>query len=149
MKVVPDSNIFIALMISLAYSQAAIDKMEEWEQQNAELLVPTLWSYEVASSLRKAVAFRNISAEEAVEDLQDILSMNIRQVPPTPALHQKALEWAGRLNQIVAYDAAYMALAESEDAEFWTADRRLADAARNLNILWVHHISEARSQIDL
>ena len=37
MKVVPDSNIFIALVISLAYSQAAIDKMEEWEQQNTEL----------------------------------------------------------------------------------------------------------------
>ena len=118
MKIVPDSNIFIALVISLAYSQAAIDKMEEWEQQNAELLVPTLWSYEVASSLRKAVAIGSIGAEEAVEDLQDILSMNIRQVPPTPALHQKALEWAGRLNQTVAYDAAFLALAESEEAEF-------------------------------
>jgi len=124
-------------------SQAAIDKMEEWEQQNGELLVPTLWSYEVASTLRKAVATRSISAEEAVEDLQDLLSMSIRQVPPTLALHQQALIWAGRLNQIVAYDAAYLALAEEEDAEFWTADRRIADAARNLNISWVHHIEEA------
>ncbi|MBC6420925.1 MAG: type II toxin-antitoxin system VapC family toxin [Hormoscilla sp. SP12CHS1] len=143
MKIMPDSNIFIALVISLPYSQAAIDKMAEWEQQNVELLVPTLWSYEVASTLRKAVATRSISSEEAVEDMQDILSMNIPQVPPTPALHQQALIWAGRLNQIVAYDAAYLALAESQEAEFWTADRRIADAARNLNISWVHHIEEA------
>ncbi|MBC6472817.1 MAG: type II toxin-antitoxin system VapC family toxin [Hormoscilla sp. GM102CHS1] len=77
MKIMLDSNIFIALVISLPYSQAAIDKMAEWEQQNVELLVPTLWSYEVASTLRKAVATRSISSEEAVEDLQDLLSMNI------------------------------------------------------------------------
>ncbi len=130
MKIVPDSNLVLALVISLPYSETALHKMQEWQEQNAQLLVPTLWSYEVTSTLCKAVASHSISYDTAVANLQDILSMEIREVPPTPALHLKALEWAARLNQIVAYDAAYLALAESEGAEFWTADRRLAETAR-------------------
>lgn len=142
MKIVPDSNLVVALVISLPYSEAAARKMQAWQEQNAELLVPTLWSYEVASTLRKAVASRSISADTAVANLQDILSMGIREVPPTPALHQQALEWAARLNQTVAYDAAYLALAESVEAEFWTADRRLANAARSSGALWVNYLDE-------
>lgn len=68
--------------------------------------------------------------------------MRIREVPPTPVLHQQVLVWAMRLNQTVAYDAAFLALAESEGAEFWTADRRLVDAARNLGLGWVHSLNE-------
>lgn len=142
MKILPDSNLVLALVLTLPYTPASIRKMQEWQEQNVELLVPTLWSYEVTSSLRKAVASSSISAEMAVDALQYILSLEILQVPPTPALHLKALEWAGRLNQIVAYDAAYLALAESEGAEFWTADRRLADAARSLGVLWVHYLND-------
>lgn len=145
MKVMPDSNIVLALVITLPYSEAAIRKMQQWEQQKAEFVVPTLWSYEVVSTLRKAVASGRTSPDTAAANLQDILSMEIRQVPPTPALHQQALDWAARLNQIVAYDAAYLALAESEGAEFWTADQRLANAALQAGALWVHHISESSS----
>ncbi len=143
MKVVPDSNLALALMISLPYSDAASRKMQEWQNQNAEILVPTLWSYEVTSTLRKAVASKSISAETALANLQDILLMEIREVSPTLILHQMALEWADRINQIVAYDATYLALAESVEAEFWTADRRLADAAKNAGVSWVHYIDEA------
>ncbi|MBO1346551.1 MAG: type II toxin-antitoxin system VapC family toxin [Hormoscilla sp. GUM202] len=143
MKVVPDSNLIVALVIPVPYTAAATRKMQQWQNTNVELVVPTLWAYEVVSTLRKAVAISGLSADRVAAGLQYILSLNIPQVPPTPALHQQALIWAGRLNQIVAYDAAYLALAESQDAEFWTADRRIADAARNLNISWVHHIEEA------
>lgn len=143
MRIVPDSNLVVALVISLPYSEAAISKMQEWQGQNAKLIVPTLWSYEVVSTLRKAVASSSISDETAVANLQDILFLSIQQVSPTLALHQLALDWAARLNQIVASDAAYLALAESVQAEFWTADQQLANAARNSGALWVHHIDEA------
>ncbi len=118
MMIVPDSNLVLALVISLPYSDAASRKMQEWQYQNAKMLVPTLWSDEVTSTLRKAVANRSISAETALANLQDILLMKIREVPPTLILHQLALEWAAKINQIVAYDATYLALAESLEAEF-------------------------------
>jgi predicted nucleic acid-binding protein len=121
-------------------------KIEQWQQENVELIVPTLWSYEIVSSLRKGVAIGRVSPEQAIAALESILAMGIEEVPPTPTLHRLALQWSGRLNQTVAYDAAYLALAESQEADFWTADRRLADAARNWGTSWVHHIDESSAK---
>ncbi|MDY6805145.1 MAG: type II toxin-antitoxin system VapC family toxin [Cyanobacteriota bacterium] len=143
MKIVPDSNIILALALPLPYTSAALVKMQQWQRENAELIVPTLWSYEIVSSLRKGIAIGRISSEQAIAALESILAMGIEEIPPTPALHQLALEWSGRLNQTVAYDSAYLALAESQQAHFWTADRRLADAAHNWGASWVHHIDES------
>jgi predicted nucleic acid-binding protein len=142
MKVVPDSNLIVALVLTLPYTSASRRKMQQWQEQNVELVVPALWSYEVVWTIRKAIVLRGLSTEKALAALQYILSLRIQEVPPTPALHQLALEWAVRLNQIVAYDAAYLALAESVGAEFWTADQRLADAAINSGASWVHYIEE-------
>lgn len=142
MKVVPDSNLIVAQVIPLAYSEAATRKMQEWLEQDAELIIPTLAAYEIVSTLRKAAVVMKLSADQITAALNHILALAIREVPPTPELHKKALVWAVRLNQTVAYDAAFLALAESEAAEFWTADRRLADTARNLSLAWVHGIDE-------
>ena len=43
MKIVPDSNIILALAISLPYTSASLAKMQQWQQEKAELIVPTLW----------------------------------------------------------------------------------------------------------
>ena len=142
MKIVPDSNIILALAIPLPYTSASLAKMQQWQQEKAELIVPTLWSYEIVSSLRKGITIGRVSPEQAIAALQSILAMGIKEIQPTPILHQLALEWSGRINQTVAYDAAYLALAESQQAHFWTADRRLADAANNWGVSWVHHIDE-------
>ncbi len=45
-------------------------------------------------------------------------------------------------NCTVAYDAQYLALAEQTGAEFWTADKRLADRARRRNARWVKWIQD-------
>ena len=142
MKIVPDSNIILALALPLPYTSASLVKIEQWQREDAELIVPTLWSYEIVSSLRKGVAIGRVSPEQAIAALESILAMGIEEIPPTPTLHWLALQWSGRLNQTVAYDAAYLALAESQEAHFWTADRRLADAARNWGASWVHHLDE-------
>ena len=59
-----------------------------------------------------------------------------------PARCQSALRWAARLNQARAYDAFHLALAEELGAEFWTADRRLANAAQRAGATWAHWIGE-------
>ena len=142
MKIVPDANIILALAIPLPYTSASLVKMQQWQQENARLIVPTLWSYEIVSSLRKGIAIGRLSPEQAIAALESILAMGIEEIHPTPRLHQLALKWSDRLNQTVAYDAAYLALAESQQAHFWTADRRLADAANNWGASWVHNIDQ-------
>ncbi|MBI5304230.1 MAG: hypothetical protein HY868_19010 [Chloroflexi bacterium] len=66
------------------------------------------------------------------------MALGIQQIPPTLELHRQALEWANRIHQVVAYDAAYLALAESLDAEFWTTAARLAESARKAGAKWAH-----------
>ena len=66
MKIVPDSNIILALAIPLPYTSASLTKMQQWQQEKAELIVPTLWSYEIVSSLRKGITIGRVSPEQAI-----------------------------------------------------------------------------------
>jgi predicted nucleic acid-binding protein len=66
--------------------------------------------------------------------------LNIQQIPPTASLYQEIFNWSARLGHTQAYDAAYLALAEQLGAEFWTADKRLANTAKHLKLTWVNYI---------
>jgi predicted nucleic acid-binding protein len=137
LKIIIDANITVALALPLPYSNAATEKMRKWQEQNVELVVPALWTYECVSTLRKAVVLNIISSEEVSEALQNIFSLGIKDFQPTFYLNQKAMEWASRLNQTVAYDAAYLALAEHFNSEFWTADDKLFKVADKEGLTWV------------
>lgn len=141
MKIVIDANIIVALALPLPYSNAATEKLRKWQEQNVELVAPTLWHYECVSTLRKAVVLNLISTEEVSEALQNIFSLGIKDLQPTFFLNQKSMEWASRLKQTVAYDAAYLALAEHLNSEFWTADNKLFKAADNEGLTWVRLIN--------
>jgi predicted nucleic acid-binding protein len=75
-----------------------------------------------------------------------LLSIDIELVSLSDALCRSAFEWALRLGQSRAYDAFYLAVAEAQQVELWTADRRLANGAHQIGALWVHWIGEALSQ---
>ena len=56
-----------------------------------------------------------------------------------PSLHVRALQLASQLRQNAAYDAHYLALAESFGCELWTADERFYRAASPSvdNVRWL------------
>jgi predicted nucleic acid-binding protein len=66
---------------------------------------------------------------------------DVQEVRATEELHRRALDWAERLKVPVAYDPAYLAVAEHLGAAFWTADNKLYKKMRALNIDWIHDIS--------
>lgn len=55
---------------------------------------------------------------------------------------EQALLWAKRLGQSRTYDAPYLAVAEEQRAELWTADRRLSNGAVQAGATFVHWIGE-------
>lgn len=144
MPLVVDANIAVALAVDLPYSPAALNRLRVWLHESAEMYAPLLWEYEVASALRRMTTLGLLSAASAENALTSILlDLPIERVPPEPRTHQAALRWAERLGHSVVYDAQYMALAERLGAEFWTADRRLMNRARQLlHVPWVRWIGD-------
>ena len=142
MSVVIDANLIAALVLPLPYSDEATQRISAWQRAGAELLAPVLLEYEVAAVLRKAVAAGWLTTDLAVTAMHGILALDMRCVAPTAELHERALRWAERLGQSSAYDAAYLALAEQEQAALWTADRRLVRDAQQAGADWVHWIGE-------
>jgi predicted nucleic acid-binding protein len=140
--VVLDANLGIALVIPLPYSESAASKIQAWQKEGAALVVPGLWGYEVASALRKAIIIDLIAMQEAKSALSELWSLGIKEVPSSLELHRNSLDWADRIGQTVAYDSAYLALAEKLELEFWTADRSLAASARASGATWVHWLEE-------
>jgi predicted nucleic acid-binding protein len=53
---------------------------------------------------------------------------------------------AQQYNLPATYDAHYLALAEHEKCEYWTADTRLWNAVRD-KLPWVHQLSDYQSAL--
>jgi len=126
--------------VNLPYSDRVRQLAQEWLAEDIRLVVPALWGYEVVSAIRKAVTAHLLTTDEGDEAIQDLWSLDIKEVPGTIERHIRALSWAARLGQMVAYDAQYLVVAEELGAAFWTADRSLSEAARSLGADWVHWI---------
>lgn len=143
MKVVIDASVVLALVLEQnPYTGAAEAKMEFWQEEGISLRAPSLWVYEITSTLHKLVKFGQLPFEEGQNSLQDLLALGVQIVQPTEALALSAFSWAERLEQAAAYDTAYLALAEQEGVDFWTGDRRLANNAQQHGVSWVHHLEE-------
>jgi predicted nucleic acid-binding protein len=88
------------------------------------LAAPELIDLELASVLRRAQASGDIDERRAVLALTDLAALPLDRAPHLPLL---ARVWELREN-VTAYDAAYVALAEVLRATLVTADARLSRA---------------------
>ena len=89
-------------------------------------IAPHLLFYEVINGILTAARRRRLDSDEAVEAVCNLMSlgMELRAVEPGRVL-KLALE-----HNLAAYDAAYLALAESEGCELWTGDRPFYQAVK-------------------
>ncbi len=93
--------------------------------RSESLHAPHLLDVEVVQVLRRLVRNGAISARRADEALQDLLDLRIARYPHFVFLPRI---WRYR-NNLSAYDAAYVALAEELGATLITRDRGLASAS--------------------
>jgi len=141
--IVVDANLTLSYVIPLPYSQLAVMRFNQWGLRHARLIVPALWRYEVLSGLRKAISLNLLTLEQAIKAFRTLQELNLEEIPTSVNNTSDILDWAARLQQVVAYDAVYIALSEQMGAEFWTADRRSFKAARQAGASWVHSLEEA------
>lgn len=98
--------------------------LERIDQADDGLHVPHLFEIEVVSALRRYTLNSGISEERSTELLEDLATIRITRYPHTALLSRV---WELREN-VTAYDAAYIALAETLEAPLVTRDERLSRA---------------------
>jgi predicted nucleic acid-binding protein len=90
-----------------------------------QLTAPELVDLEVVSTLRRAARAGRLTERRSAQALADLAALPLRRVPHLPLLSRV---WDLRDN-LTAYDAAYVALAEAFNVLFLTADGPLERAA--------------------
>ncbi|HLX36262.1 MAG TPA: type II toxin-antitoxin system VapC family toxin [Candidatus Binataceae bacterium] len=140
-QVVVDASIGLKWAVDEPFSYQARLLLGKWEAALQQMIAPTLFFFEITNALSKRVRNGQLTISDASERLQYLLAVG-PVVLPSDATHRPALEMAARFRMTAAYDAHYLALAESHRCEFWTADERLWNSVkRELN--WVRWIGEA------
>lgn len=107
------------------HTSAGIQLEQRIYAQSESLHAPHLLDLELTQVLRRLVREGRISAERAEEALEDLASARIARYPH---YHLLPRIWQLRDN-VTAYDAAYVALAERLDATLVTRDRKLSGAS--------------------
>jgi predicted nucleic acid-binding protein len=79
---------------------------------------------EVLSVIRRHLASGALNAQQANDAVDDLLALPIVRYPTTPLLRRC---WELRSN-VTAYEACYIALAETLDVALMTADARHSNA---------------------
>jgi predicted nucleic acid-binding protein len=146
--IVIDAGIGVSSALDVPLSEATSRAWETWRQAQLEVCAPQLWRYEVTSVLRKTLALGALEPQEAADALSTVLALDITLVPPDDDLCRAAFGWAGRLRHNAAYDGFYLAVAERLGADFYTADQRLANAARQAGAAWVYWIGNFAGEAD-
>jgi predicted nucleic acid-binding protein len=114
-----DASAAVAVLLNLGGSARAIgDRMDE---ADGEIHVPHLFEIEVLSALRRHM-IRRPSPQRSAQLVEDLTSMRLTRYPHTALLPRI---WELRAN-ITAYDAAYVALAETLGAPLITLDAKLS-----------------------
>lgn len=130
-KVVVDASIALRWVLR-DEKEAHVDAvLENWAATLTEMLAPPLFPAEITNALYLAVRRNRLNLEEADLALRTIMLLGVKVAEPS-GLYFRSLELAANYSMTNAYDAQYVALAEVEDCELWTADERLAASMRPL-----------------
>ena len=129
MVVIHESLVVQLLLVAKQFSAQAVRLANYWAAMGIRLAAPDFIHAEVISALYKKISAGIISINLAVELMTEFYQMDIN-IYPASLYHQRAIELALELGQRMPYDSHYLALAESLNCDFWTADQPFYRAAQ-------------------
>ncbi len=145
-KVCIDASLALTWLVPTQQEAKADALWREWNAQGVELICPPIFHAEVTTGLRKQVYFRRILPEEGEEAFAIYEALPVTNID-NPDVYRKAWELAKEFNLSRTYDMQYIAVAELEDCELWTASRSLADSLRDKvnRIRWVGEFTKKKA----
>ena len=121
-----DASLVLLWFLREPLSTRADALLQEWRTNDVEFIAPSLLMVEVPSVLRQAVHRGRVTTAEGDETLHAFLEIDIRIREPAGLLN-RTWELGKTLNAPRLYDMYYLALAEIEACELWTADQRFVN----------------------
>ena len=141
-KAVVDASVILAFYLPAEpFKENALAFLADITLHDAQILIPPLTRFEVLNALFRCVQGLRpgplLTLSEAFEIIEAFQGLPLREISPSS---KRILELAVE-HHVSAYDASYLALAESEGTEFFTGDKRLYRAVRG-KLPWVRFIGE-------
>lgn len=137
--IVLDSGVFIATVVDEEQTNKARHLVHWIGTEGMNITAPTLCLYEMASTMRKIVRRGQITSEDGARLLHRLTFQPIEFVV-TNQFIERAYALATEHNLSSAYDAQYLAIAESLQCDFWTYDKRLFNSVEK-RLSWVKYIA--------
>lgn len=117
----------------------AIDLLSDFVEGKVQLIAPTLFSYEIVSAVNVAINRKRITEPDGYRAIRYLTSLDI-ELRGFAELIESTFHLARQYGRS-PYDCAYIALAEREQCDLITGDRRLFNAIRN-HFSWVRWIGD-------
>jgi len=141
-KVVVDASLALKWVLREDDSDLARSLLTSWNGNGVEIMVPALFAYEITNILYRQVVTNKLTYEQASFFQEGIFSLKIAfDFSHHKEISRKAMFLANRFRLPASYDAHYLALAEREQCEYWTADARLLNGLRG-QLPWVRNLSD-------
>ena len=128
-----DASFVVSMQSPDGFTEQADGLWRMWIESEARIIAPPIILSEVTSVLRNHVYRGILPADEGELAFRRFLEMPIEIVQP-PDLSERAWRLARDFNRPNAYDAFYVALAQTEDCDLWTCDRRMFNSFRLPNM---------------
>jgi predicted nucleic acid-binding protein len=109
-------------------SDAAITLLGDFVEGKIELITVTLFSYEILSALSVAIKRGRITEAIGQKALTYLTSLGIEEKIFDDLIGTTFK--IARKHHLSTYDCAYIALAENEECNFYTGDKKLFNAAK-------------------
>jgi predicted nucleic acid-binding protein len=116
-----DTSVIISYLVPDEDEPAADALVWEAISGTARLVAPAFMWAEVGSVLRKKLRMGLLTPEQAQGCYEDFCDLPIDYINKE-SIRVRAWEMAQQYGMPTLYDAAFLACAETESAQFWTAD---------------------------
>ena len=126
-----DASFAFKWIVDEEYAQEARSLLSHWRRTDITVMAPSLFFYEIANALYRRARRGEFTSVEAAFRFREIHRIGVQVIAGDENLHLRAIELAYRFDLPATYDAHYLALAEREHCELWTADERLWNAVRS------------------
>jgi predicted nucleic acid-binding protein len=144
--VVIDTNIAIKWVITKeSGAETAKALLADCIMKKTTMLAPALLLYESSNVLYQKARKQEITFEEAKKAMRSIQRTElVLMFLQESFLATRVMELAKAYSLPATYDLYFLALAESENCELWTADSKMCRAMQG-KISWVRDLSEYKT----